>query len=666
MRQLVNKVLFKYIILLTITLILSIASSIALHFFFQNLSTSLSTQRQNLQTKMDITKLLLYDLFFLHTSLLEAGAATTTKAQREDVVNNAKLLVDSIEKGMDVLTYGGNYTKQISRQNTHTVVLAYEKKQTDNAEEALYDPLKLNLEQINILIEQHAINLNQRDHYFAQNHPDTQQLIKEIRLFNQKFATVFDSLQEQLTEILLQDSIAYKELKQKNNSDEEQYHLFEFIILVMSAFIVLIVMYNIIVQIINLYKELENKLYIDALTKLPNRFALLKELQTAENPALIIIDINAFRTINEIYGVDVGNEVLIVFAKTLSTFGQGQNLTVYRISGDEFVLFKDAKQINHEQCSIVLEYFFKTIVNKKIYIASIEDTIYLDLSAGISFEKDNTLGTADIALNKAKELHQEFAFYDQSLDSISEIKHGTQWKKRIIDGIENDLFLPFFQPIVNRDQEIIKFEALMRLKETLDGKTTYIVPYSFLDIASKTRHYNEISTMVLMKSFALCAQYRTTISVNLNYQDILNTSLHEAMKQAIIADDIGHLLVFEILETENILNYKLIKNFIDDFRTYGVRFAIDDFGTGFSNFSHIFELSPDFIKIDGSLIKNIHNDKKSYELVKAVVFFSKELGIKTIAEFVHCKEVFDIAYKLGIDQFQGYYFAEPSQTLLIS
>lgn len=666
MRQLVNKVLFKYIILLTITLILSIASSIALHFFFQNLSTSLSTQRQNLQTKMDITKLLLYDLFFLHTSLLEAGAATTTKAQREDVVNNAKLLVDSIEKGMDVLTYGGNYTKQISRQNTHTVVLAYEKKQTDNAEEALYDPLKLNLEQINILIEQHAINLNQRDHYFAQNHPDTQQLIKEIRLFNQKFATVFDSLQEQLTEILLQDSIAYKELKQKNNSDEEQYHLFEFIILVMSAFIVLIVMYNIIVQIINLYKELENKLYIDALTKLPNRFALLKELQTAENPALIIIDINAFRTINEIYGVDVGNEVLIVFAKTLSTFGQGQNLTVYRISGDEFVLFKDAKQINHEQCSIVLEYFFKTIVNKKIYIASIEDTIYLDLSAGISFEKDNTLGTADIALNKAKELHQEFAFYDQSLDSISEIKHGTQWKKRIIDGIENDLFLPFFQPIVNRDQEIIKFEALMRLKETLDGKTTYIVPYSFLDIASKTRHYNEISTMVLMKSFALCAQYRTTISVNLNYQDILNTSLHEAMKQAIISDDIGHLLVFEILETENILNYKLIKNFIDDFRTYGVRFAIDDFGTGFSNFSHIFELSPDFIKIDGSLIKNIHNDKKSYELVKAVVFFSKELGIKTIAEFVHCKEVFDIAYKLGIDQFQGYYFAEPNQTLLIS
>ena len=95
----------------------------------------------------------------------------------------------------------------------------------------------------------------------------------------------------------------------------------------------------------------------------------------------------------------------------------------------------------------------------------------------------------------------------------------------------------------------------------------------------------------------------------------------------------------------------------------GVKIALDDFGTGFSNFSHINSLAPDFIKLDGKLIENITNDKKAYELVKAIVKFSKELNIKTIAEYVHSKEVFDTVYGLGVDKFQGYYFGEPKMEI---
>ena len=102
-----------------------------------------------------------------------------------------------------------------------------------------------------------------------------------------------------------------------------------------------------------------------------------------------------------------------------------------------------------------------------------------------------------------------------------------------------------------------------------------------------------------------------------------------------------------------------MQSFIKEIRTFGVRIAIDDFGTGHSNFSNIIAIDPDYIKIDGSFIKNIDKDPKSYSLVKGIVNSSKDLNIKTIAEFVHKKEIFDILKDLGVDEFQGYYFSEP-------
>lgn len=194
-------------------------------------------------------------------------------------------------------------------------------------------------------------------------------------------------------------------------------------------------------------------------------------------------------------------------------------------------------------------------------------------------------------------------------------------------------------------------------------RVSYIAPFEFLEIASKTRHYNDISQMTLLKSLKACAEHEIVVSLNLNYHDILNIPLHTVLKEFILEKGIAKRVIFEIVESQDIKDYSLVSDFFAEFEALGVRFAIDDFGTGFSNFSHICELSPDFIKIDGSLIRNLDTDKKSYELVKAIVFFSKELGIKTIAEFVHSKEVFEIAHSLGVDFFQGYYFGAPKETI---
>jgi EAL domain-containing protein (putative c-di-GMP-specific phosphodiesterase class I) len=97
-----------------------------------------------------------------------------------------------------------------------------------------------------------------------------------------------------------------------------------------------------------------------------------------------------------------------------------------------------------------------------------------------------------------------------------------------------------------------------------------------------------------------------------------------------------------------------------------VRIAIDDFGSGYSNYTHIFEIKPDYLKIDGSLIKNIDQDNNSYELVKSITQLAKSLGIETIAEFVSTREIFEICFDLGVDYFQGYYFAEPCKKECVS
>ena len=153
------------------------------------------------------------------------------------------------------------------------------------------------------------------------------------------------------------------------------------------------------------------------------------------------------------------------------------------------------------------------------------------------------------------------------------------------------------------------------------------------------------------------------ISVNLSIEDISNDEtiafIHEQLKKYSVAN----LIIFEILESENITDYEKIITFIDNVQSLGCRIAIDDFGSGYSNFAYLLRLKPNYIKIDGSSVKNINKDKNSFLITKTINNFAHSLGIKTIAEFVHSQEVFDIVKEMGVDEFQGYYFSAPKEEL---
>lgn len=150
-------------------------------------------------------------------------------------------------------------------------------------------------------------------------------------------------------------------------------------------------------------------------------------------------------------------------------------------------------------------------------------------------------------------------------------------------------------------------------------------------------------------------------SLNLTLEDLEDDYTINQIFETIAKTNTAKQITFEIVESEQIENFEKINKFIKDAKSLGCKIAIDDFGTGYSNFSYIAKLNIDIIKIDGSLIKNIHIDKNIQITVSTIVNFAKALNIKTVAEYVHNKEVYECVKNLGIDYSQGYYLHKPEE-----
>ena len=418
-------------------------------------------------------------------------------------------------------------------------------------------------------------------------------------------------------------------------------------------------------------KQLKEKLYIDDLTHIPNRYSFFKTLSLSsdkEIPVIFLIDIDSFKTYNKLYGTDVGNKILIEFSHLLKQYIKDNNYQLYRISGDEFVLYETVNNIDVEKYETTLNKLFYFIEHNKIYIESINEYLEISVTIGVSFSHENPLGKADMALHDAKLSGKNFATYNMLMDTTKELQNTLYWKREIRQALEEDRVVPFFQAIVNRNKQIIKYEALIRIKQySEEGEEDIISPFHFMNIAIQTKQYNHLSYTVIDKALTAIKEKNISLSINMDMHDFSNHALTSMIKKHLV--DLNRLnqengttsnyIALEILEDEEIKNYESFSKQLEKFKKLGAFIAIDDFGSGYSNLSHIIGISPKFLKIDATLIKNIATDKHSYKIVQSVVQFAKALGIKTIAEYVATKEIFDIVYELGIDEFQGYYFGKP-------
>lgn len=410
-------------------------------------------------------------------------------------------------------------------------------------------------------------------------------------------------------------------------------------------------------------KEVEDRLYKDELTGLKNRKALEDSIKNKESVVAILLDLDAFEDLNELYGFINAEEVLKEVAKILKKFESSYGVAAHRLSGDIFALVNSVN-MPFNDIFILIEKLKQTFLNRKIFVDKLNVDIVVSMTMGVSIFQEEPILSAAMALKKAKSLNQSYFVYNNELDSKELIVQSLYWRERIKKAVEERRIIPFYQAIVNKDREIVKYETLMRIKDVDDNNEPIIVtPDKFLGVSFKTKQYLELSRIVISKSLDNLLKTEKSISINLSFKDILNYDFIDYLDSVLdrLKTEEKKRLVFEILESENLSDYDFLEEFVLKYKKLGVKIAIDDFGSGYSNFIRIIRLKPDYLKIDGSLIKNIDKDNNSYEIVKSIIAFSKTLNIKTIAEFVHSEEIFNILLKLDVDEFQGYYFGKPDE-----
>ncbi len=405
-------------------------------------------------------------------------------------------------------------------------------------------------------------------------------------------------------------------------------------------------------------KELYKQLYFDGLTSLENRNALLKVIEEEKTFGLMLIDINNFSALNDIYGSDVGDNILKSVSNLLIDLAIDQ-YRVFRVGGDQFAfLDMNNDHLNFTQ-NVVTD-----ILNKieNTTITTEDEMIKINIAVTVSVvsncEVAKMFKNAQIALHYAKKTNQYIIFYSDELNLDKHYKKELDAVVMVKNALTEDRLIPVFQKI-EKYEEHETYECLVRIKE--DEKL--ISPFVFLDAIKRTKYYTELTKVMIKKSFEKFQGTKTNFSINLSFEDISNKYLVNFLEEMLKQTNIASQLILEILESESIDNFKFIKIFTKKMQNLGVRISIDDFGSGYSNFSRILELNPDIIKIDGSLIKNIHEDKKSFIIVKTIINFAQELGIDTVVEFVHNKEVLEKIKELDVTGYQGYFIAEPMENI---
>ena len=411
-------------------------------------------------------------------------------------------------------------------------------------------------------------------------------------------------------------------------------------------------------------KELSEQLYTDSLTRLPNRMKLLVDLTKGFNGnILILLNIDGFKEINSYFGQDAGDTILTQMGNELIAQTSRLKLgKVYKLPSDEFAIAIPGN-LPREQVESVVVSIAETIKHRALFARSDED-ISLDVTIGVAMIDETgsssreLLSFADMAQKLAKKERKPYLFYTPAMQIKEEYEKNLGWIKRLKRAIEEDRVVPFFQPIVDsRTLCITKYEALVRIQEGDD----FVSPGEFLKIAKKVRLYHHITNIMIDKAFAVFAPLKASVSINLSIEDILNESISSYVIQKVQECGFAERIIFEITESEGISNYAAVNDFITEVKRHGGKIALDDFGSGYSNFFYVTQLNVDFIKIDGSIISQITDNRSAHIITETIIDFASKLGIKTVAEFVADEATFRCLEGLSIDAYQGYYFGEPTQ-----
>lgn len=418
----------------------------------------------------------------------------------------------------------------------------------------------------------------------------------------------------------------------------------------------------------------------DPLTNLYNRrkfqqefnIILHKSLKKNQPGAILYFDLDQFKYVNDTSGHQAGDALLQRIANKIKHVTRSTDL-IARLGGDEFALV--IQNTNQFDAIQIAEKLFNSIhsIDYKVN----EHPFKITVSIGIAMFPEHghniqdLLANADLAMYQSKESGRgRIHLYSPNSDFQYKLKSQVYWKDQIERALADDRFVLYYQPILDiQENKISHYETLLRM---VDEQNNIVSPGQFIPIAEQVGLISHIDHMVIKKALdthkLLCEQgLAITLSINLSGHALSDLKLQRWICDALSNDQIDpSLIIFEITETIAVSNFSSAQKMMKEIRSRGCKFAIDDFGVGFSSFYYLMHLPVDYVKIDGSFIKEILHSKEDQVLVHALADIAKGLGKKTIAEFVENGEILSKLKSYGIDYAQGYYIGKPSEQISLS
>jgi diguanylate cyclase (GGDEF)-like protein len=423
------------------------------------------------------------------------------------------------------------------------------------------------------------------------------------------------------------------------------------------------------------YKLFHNAFY-DALTGLPNRALFLKRLQEAivrikrrDNSflAVLFLDIDRFKVINESFGHPVGDQLLVAVTQRLNSYLRFTGL-VARVGGDEFAILLE--DINHiSQATLVADELQKELI---LPFKLKGEEIFISASVGIvinqadyDYQADELLRDAHIAMYRAKALGK--ARYEIFATGMrTQVVNKLQLETDLRRAIERQEFLVYYQPIVSlKTGKIAGFESLVRWQHPTRG---LVSPGEFIPVAEETELIIPMSQWILHES---CRQMRVwqeqfpmnpplMISVNLSLQQFSQPDLVEQIEETLKVTGLdGHTLKLEITESMAMNDVESTIAALLRLKKLNLRLSIDDFGTGYSSLSYLHRFPADTLKVDRSFVMRMDDTSEDAAIVQTIVMLSHNLGMDVVAEGVETAAQLEKLRSLQCEYGQGYFFSKP-------
>ncbi|WP_296831125.1 EAL domain-containing protein [Thiomicrospira sp.] len=424
--------------------------------------------------------------------------------------------------------------------------------------------------------------------------------------------------------------------------------------------------------------EIDYLTNFDLLTQLPNRQLitqyLMNTLQTSKKTqqygAVILIDLDNFKLLNESQGHDVGDELLQKVAVRLTDLTQSQ-AKLGRFSGDEFMILLENLSNNIERATTKTNQFIQTVMQTLglPYQLAHHDyqttcSVGVMLFQGDHHLVDDLIKSTEVAMYRAKENGRNtFKFFDPSMQVL--VMKRSELERDLRSAINKQEFVLYLQPQVDQDGHIMGAEALIRWAHP---KLGILTPGEFIQLAEETGLILPLGHWALQQACQILVRWATqpalaslTLSVNISARQLHQTDFVEQTLHLI--EQCGanpHKLKLEITESMLVVGIHHVMSKMHQIKANGVRFSLDDFGTGYSSLSYLKQLPLDQLKIDQSFVQDILIDKNDVAIAKMVVALSESLGLDVIAEGVETLEQQAVLAQLGCFHYQGYLYGHPS------